>query len=237
MTPLSSETLDSLARVTTATITSQLFKRGIRNAYIRGPKAVNPAEARMVGEAYTLRFIPLREDLADATVLNDPSYPQRKAVEAAPPGSVLAIDCRGLADTGVLGDILATRLRVRGVAGVVADGAVRDLAEFATIGMPVFCLGGAAPQSLTSHFAADVQCPIACGGTAIIPGDVIAADGDGAVVIPRQLAAEVARDGLEQELLEQFVKSRIEAGAAIPGTYPPNVETIAAFQAWRKSRE
>jgi regulator of RNase E activity RraA len=163
--------------------------------------------------------------------LADPEYPQRKAIEVAPVGSVLVMDCRGIADTGVIGDILATRLEVRAVAGVVADGCVRDADELKTMALPVFCLGGAAPSSITSHYAADIQLPIACGGVAVIPGDIIVGDGDGVVVIPRAKAVEIAKAAAHREDVAGFVKDRIADGAALPGNYPPSPQTMQAFEA------
>ncbi len=236
MTDIDDNTLELLRHVSTATITTRLGKLGIRNVFMRGPRPINPSLPRLVGEAYTLRYIPMREDLTVEEVLADPKYPQRKAIESTPPGAVLVMDCRGVPDTGVLGDILATRLQVRGVAGVVADGPVRDVAEFTEMALPVFCLGGAAPASLTSHHAADLQQPIGCGGVAVIPGDIIVGDEDGVVVIPRALAGEIATEGGEQELMEAFIKSRIEAGARIPGTYPPNDATRRSFDKWKQSQ-
>ncbi len=235
MTEIATEVIETLKNTPTASLTTELKSRGLINIYLRGPKAIANEGAPMVGEAFTLRYIPMREDLATSDVLGDPEYPQRKAIEAAPPGSVLVMDCRGVSDTGVLGDILATRLSVRGVAGVVADGCVRDIDELSGMNLPIFCLGGSAPSSLTSHFAVDLETPIACGGVAILPGDIIVGDGDGVVVIPRNLAAEIASSALHREKLEGFVKSRIAAGAALPGNYPPNEETLAEFEQSKKN--
>ena len=231
--PLAEETLGRLKEISTATASLQLLKRGIRNCYITGPKPLDMAVSRFVAEAYTLRFIPMREDLSDPAVLGDREYAARKAFEDIPAGQALVIDARGEQRAGTLGDILVARLKVRGAAAVVSDGPVRDAAEVARIGLPVFCTGGAAPASLNQHFGADLQRPIACGGVAVFPGDVLLGNEDGVVVIPRALADEVARDGLEQERLEVFLKSRIEAGAPIFGTYPPSEETLAAYRVWR----
>jgi len=235
--PLAAETLARLGEVSTATVTMQLLKRGLRNVYMRGPKPFRPEQPRLVGEAYTLRFIPMREDLSRVEVLGEPDYAPRKVIEATPPGQILVIDARGERAAGTVGDILVARLKERGVAGIVTDGAVRDGADVAAIDFPIFCTGTAAPASLNLHFGADHDCPIGCGGVAVLPGDVIVGDGDGVVVVPRALADEIAADGFEQELLESFLKSRIEAGHPVIGTYPPNEETRRAYEAWRRARE
>ncbi len=153
----------------------------------------------------------------------------------SPPGMALVIDARGETGAGVIGDILAARLQERGVAAVVSDGPVRDAAEVAAGALPVFCAGAAAPASLNVHFGADLQCPIACGGVAVIPGDVLVGDSDGVVVIPAALAAAVAQDGAEQEQLEDFLKQRVAAGHPTIGTYPPNPETLQAYEEWKTS--
>ena len=183
-----------------------------------------------------MRSIPMREDLSTLEVLADPEYPQRKAIEACPPGQVLVCDCRGEQRAGALGDILITRLMVRGVAAFVADGPMRDAAAVAAIEFPTFCTGSAAPASLAAHFAVAVQDPIACGGVAVFPGDVLVGDPDGVCVIPRGIADEVARSAGEQELMEEFILERIRSGAPVPGTYPPNEATLAAFETWRSDR-
>lgn len=234
--PLAAETLAKLRDISTATASMQLLKRGIRNVFMAGPRPLRPETPRLVGEAYTLRFIPMREDLSRIEVLGDPEYAPRKVIEATPQGEVLVIDGRGVSTAGTVGDILVARLKERGVAGLVTDGAVRDGAEVAHIDFPVFCVGSAAPASLNEHFGADHDCPIGCGGVAVMPGDVIVADDDGVVVIPRAFADGVAADGFEQELLEGFLKSRIESGHPVVGTYPPNEETRRAYDDWRRRR-
>ncbi len=227
--------LRQLAAVSTATVTMQLLKRGLRNCFIRGAVPLNTAHCRFAAEAYTLRFIPMREDLSQVEVLADPEYPPRKAIEDITPGLALVIDARGDPGAGVIGDILAARLQERGVAAVVSDGPVRDAAKVAGGLLPVFCAGSAAPASLNVHFGADLQCPIACGGVAVIPGDVLLGDSDGVVVIPAALAAAVARDGVEQEQLEDFLKQRVADGHPTIGTYPPNPETLRAYEDWKHS--
>ena len=235
--PLSENTLEQLRAVSVATVTMQLLKRGLRHTFIQGSRALNPRHARFAAEAYTLRTVPMREDLSTPEVLADPQYPQRKAVEACPPGQVLVCDCRGVQSAGALGDILITRLMVRGVGAFVTDGPMRDAAAVTALAFPTFCTGSAAPASLAAHIAVAVQDPIACGGVAVFPGDVLVGDSDGVCVIPRALADDVARDAGEQELLEEFILERVRDGAPVPGTYPPNEATLAAFEAWRRDRE
>ena len=234
---LADTTLERLRAVSVATVTMQLLKRGLRHAFIQGPRPLNPQHARFAAEAYTLRTIPMREDLSTLEVLADPEYPQRKAIEACPPGHVLVCDCRGEQRAGALGDILITRLMVRGVAAFVTDGPMRDAAAVTAIEFPTFCTGSAAPASLAAHYAAAVQDPIACGGVAVFPGDVLVGDPDGVCVIPRGIADDVARDAGEQELMEEFILKRVQDGAPVPGTYPPNEATRAAFEAWRRDRK
>lgn len=224
--------VEQLKACSTATLTMQLLKRGFRNQFIVGVAALNPHAASFVGVAYTLRNIPAREDLSRPEVQADPRYPQRLAIEEAPAGSVLVMDCRGDRRAGMAGGILATRLMQRGVVAMVADAPMRDSPELEKMGFPIFCTGAAAPASLTFHLAVDVQRPIACGGVAVFPGDVLVGDGDGVVVIPRHLASEVAGDGWEQERLERFVQMAVAQGRSIVGLYPANDETRAAYRQW-----
>ncbi|WP_175945856.1 ribonuclease activity regulator RraA [Caballeronia sp. BCC1704] len=236
---ISDETLDSLRHVSTATLTTQLFKRGLRNVFLQGvAPLVKPAKGatNLVGPAFTLRNIPAREDIDHVGVFQDPDHPQRKAVESAPPGSVLVQDCRGDRTVASTGSILTTRLKVRGVAGMVSDGCVRDSGTIGEIGLPLFCAGASAPLNLAKHHAVDMNVPIACGGVAVYPGDIVVGDVDGVVIVPRHMAEQVAKDAAEQELLEEFVTTRVEAGALLRGTYPPNEETLAAYAEWRKTR-
>ncbi len=232
-------TVEKLASVSTATLTMQLYKRGLRSCFIAGVRALNqsdPAAARFAGPAFTLRFIPAREDMTRLDVLANPDYPQRKAIETVPTGHILVADCRGDARAGTIGDILATRLRVRGCAGLVTDGAVRDAGALAAMSWPVFCAGAAAPASIALHHAADSQVPIACGGAAVYPGDIVAGDADGVVVVPRALAGDVAEAAVDQERMEAYLEERIAAGADLIGTYPPNEQMLAEYQAWAASR-
>jgi regulator of RNase E activity RraA len=234
---LALETLARLKQASTATLTTQLFKRGLRNVCIRNVRRLSRAGANLVGEAFTLRYIPAREDLDQVSVFENPEHPQRKAIETVPAGQVLVMDCRGETRAASAGNILVTRLRVRGAAGVVTDGCLRDSMEIAAQDFPVFAAGAAAPLNLACHHAVDLNQPIACGGVAVYPGDVMVGDGEGVVVLPRHLADEVARDAAEQELLEIFLLQEIEQGRALPGTYPPNAETLERYREWRGRRD
>jgi regulator of RNase E activity RraA len=233
---VSEDTLAPLRRVSTATITTQLFKRGLRYQYLQGVKPLTRYGANLVGPAFTLRNIPCREDLDTVAVFTNPDHPQRKAIEVTPPGHVLVVDCRGDPRAASAGQILITRLKVRGVAGFVSDGGVRDAGPIMGMDFPVFCAGPAAPLNLAIHHAIEFNVPIGCGGAAVYPGDVMVGDADGVAVIPRQLVEEIARDSAEQEELEEFVLTRIEGGAPLPGTYPPNAATQEAYAAYRRAK-
>ncbi len=229
---MDAQTKSDLERISVATVSMQLLKRGFRNVSMRGVRPLNTPTMPIVGEAYTLRFIPGREDLSTPQILGDPDYAPRRAIEEATPGAVLVIDGRGRADIAVLGDILVERLKVRGVSGMVSDGGVRDFEETLKSELPLYAAGPAAPASVTGLAGGDLQTPIGCGGVAVIPGDIIKADGDGVIVIPRALAAEVARDGVEQERYETFAKMKVSGGRPVPGTYPPNDATKAEYAEW-----
>src|SRR5579875_2135489 len=213
MEDLAPETLERLRTVSTATLTTQMFKRGFRNVFMQGVRRLGHKGANMVGPAFTLRYIPAREDLDQLSVFADPEHPQRKAIETTPPGHVLVMDCRGDARAASGGQILMTRLQVRGVAGMVTDAGVRDSGPIAEMEMPVYCAGPSAPLNLVHHHAVETGVPIGCGGVAVYPGDIIVGDADGVVVIPRALVDEVARDAAEQEELEEFIVQRIANGA------------------------
>jgi regulator of RNase E activity RraA len=234
--PVEPTVLEWLSRASTATITTQLFQRGLRNLFLNGLKPMNPEHCRFVGEAVTLRNIPMREDLDRLEVFRDPEHPQRKAVEMVGPGQVLVMDCRGDLRGASGGNILITRLRLRGAAGLVSDGSVRDSPEISRNPFPVFAAGQSANLNLVVHHAVDINVPIGCAGVPVFPGDIIVGDEEGVVVVPRHLAAEVARPAAEQEDLERFVLEKIEAGAALPGTYPPNERTLAEFEEWKRRR-
>lgn len=230
--PPAAAVLDALKSISTATLSTQLLKRGLRNHYLVGVRPLNAAHAAFAAPAFTLRYIPAREDVAVPELWGDREYPQRKAIETMPAGWALVVDARGDMRAGAAGDILIRRLQIRGAAAVVTDGALRDTAPLAAMDLPVFCAGAAAPASVVSLFAADIQVPIGCAGAAVFPGDVVVGDADGVVVVPRAFAEELARDGAEQERFERFVHSRIEQGRSHFGLYPANQETLAEYRGW-----
>jgi len=234
--PIAPQVFEALRRASTATITTQLFQRGLRNLFLNGLAPLNPAHCRFVGEAFTLRHIPMREDLDRLEAFRDPEHPQRKAIELVGPGQVLVMDCRGDVRGASGGNILITRLRVRGAAALVSDGAVRDSPEVAENPFPVFVAGRSANLNLVVHHAVDLNVPIACAGVPVFPGDILVGDAEGVVVVPRHLAAEIAQPAADQEDLERFVLEKVEGGAALPGTYPPNEQTLAEYEAWRANR-
>jgi regulator of RNase E activity RraA len=224
------ETISVLKKVSTATVSTQLFRRGLRNAYLAGVRPLGAGACRMVGEAFTLRYIPGREDLDVLSAFDDYDHPQRLAVESAPAGSVLVMDCRGQTRAASLGHILATRLQVRGVSGVVTDGAVRDSAGIRSMTMPVFAAAAAATTNLAQHHAVEMQVPIGCSEVSVYPGDIMVGDEDGVICVPRSIAAEVAQDALRQEHLEEFILSKVAAGSPLRGTYPPDSATRREYQ-------
>ena len=230
---MSPDTRDVLRRVTTATLQMQLMKRGIRRCVMHGVRALDAQGAgRVVGPAYTLRFVPLREDRDPLARLGASDNPARRAIEDCPEGHVLVMDARGVAHCGTMGDILAMRLEVRGVAGVVTDGGVRDADAVREVGLPVFCAGPAAPATPTEHIPADRQVPVACGGVAVFPGDVLVGDGDGVIVIPEALVEEVAAGAAEQEGIEDFILELVRAGRPVIGTYPPTDAVREEYARW-----
>ena len=222
----------TLGRLSSATLSSVLLKKGLRNVFMRGPRPLLPGQPRCCGPAFTLRFVPAREDLATPAALSSPTS-TRAAIEAMPAGSVAVVDAMGITDAGIFGDILCARMHKRGVAGLVSDGAVRDLAGVLATGLPVWCQGSAAPPSYAGLTFVAWQQPIGCGGVAVLPGDMVVADGDGAVVIPAALVAEVVAAASEQERLEAWILRQVEAGAALPGLYPPNAANQARYAADR----
>jgi regulator of RNase E activity RraA len=234
---LSASTRDKLKTVSSATICTALFKRGFRNQYIQDVRPLNPAAGPMVGEAFTLRYIPAREDLNPITVFQDRSHPQRKAVEECPPGAVFVIDSRKDARAASAGSILVTRLMVRGVAGVVTDGGFRDSPEIAQMAIPAYHNRPAAPTNLTVHQALDINVPVACGDAPVWPGDVIVGDAEGVVVIPAHLADEIAAEAVEMTAFEDFVTEEVQKGRSILGLYPPTDERARQdFAVWRKAK-
>ncbi|NJO38502.1 MAG: ribonuclease activity regulator RraA [Rhizobiales bacterium] len=215
-----------------------MFKRGLRNQFIQGVALVTPRAGMMIGEAFTLRNIPAREDLDGPGMFTGRDHPQRRAIEECPAGAVLAIDCRKDARSGALGDILVTRLADRGVAGVVTDGGMRDVVPMAEFTIPVYAAGASPPASFHAHHAVDLQVPIACGDVAVFPGDILVGDREGVVVVPRHLAGEIARDSAEQERMENWVLKEVRKGQSIFGLYPPDDDNRKRYEAERStSRE
>ena len=222
--------LRALRATTTGTIHTILLKKGIRRTWMNGPSPIFQAEERIVGPAFTLRFVPAREDLATPESWSSPRS-TRAAIEEMPEGAVCVIDAMSVTDAGVFGDILCARMHKRGVAALVTDGVVRDGAGVEGTGLPVWCAGVAAPASVAGMTFVGWQEPIGCGGTAVFPNDIIVADGDGAVVIPAAFVEEVAKAGPEQERLEAWIMKEVERGVPLPGLYPPNAETTARYEA------
>tara|TARA_R110001592_G_scaffold15442_4_gene67339 strand:+ start:54482 stop:55186 length:705 start_codon:yes stop_codon:yes gene_type:complete len=221
---------NTLAGVATATLTTVMLKRGLRTTWLAGTKPYAAAETRIVGPAFTMRYIPAREDLATPAAWTSPTS-TRAAIEEMPAGCVCVIDARGIDTAGVAGDILVGRMRMRGVAGLVTDGVMRDSDGVKATGMPIWCAGTAAPAAIHAMAFVGWQEPIGCGGTAVFPGDIIVADADGAVVVPQDIAEDVAKTAVEQEKLEAWIVGEIEKGRALPGLYPPNEETLARYHA------
>ena len=235
MTKLSDATRNKLKTISTATVATALFKRGFRTQFIQDVHPLSPDQPTLVGEAFTLRYMPAREDLNPITVFNDRAHPQRKAVEECPPGAVFVIDSRKDARAASAGGILVSRLMVRGVAGVVTDGGFRDSPEIARLAIPAYHQRPSAPTNLTLHQALDINQPIGCGDVAVWPGDVMVGDGEGVVVIPAAIADEVAAEAVEMTAFEDFVTERVLAGQSILGLYPPTDEQSRLdFAAWRQ---
>jgi regulator of RNase E activity RraA len=230
--------LDQFRHVSTATLTTALFKRGLRNTFLQDVHPVAPKPENMVGLAYTLRYIPAREDLNPLSVFEDPAHPQRAAVENCPKGHVLIMDSRGDARAASAGDILVTRLMVRGCAGVVTDGGFRDSPSIGALDFPAYHQRPSAPTNLIRHQAIEANVPIGCGGVPVFPGDVIVGDREGVVVIPAAIAGEIAAEATAMTMFEKFVGERVREGQSIIGLYPPtDPASVEAFEAWKASRK
>ena len=228
---MNDNTRKRLMGVSTATLTTVLFKRGLKNTFLQKLVVAGAAKTNMVGQAYTLRYIPAREDLDSIDAFNDRRHPQRVAIEECPAGHVLVMDSRNDPSAASAGGLLLARLLKRGVAGVVTDGGFRDTPEIASMAICAYHQRPSAPTNLIKHHAADVQLPIACGGVAVYPDDIIVVDDDGAVLIPAALIEAVLELAVEQERLEAWIMNEVEAGAALPGLYPPNAENKARYEA------
>jgi regulator of RNase E activity RraA len=230
---------DILTKVTTATITTILLKKGLRNVWMRGTLPLcsggTPGQVRVVGPAFTMRFVPAREDLATPASWTSPTS-TRAAIEAMPEGCVTVVDAMGVKDAGIAGDILCMRMKMRGVAGLVTDGVMRDVDGVLATGLPVFCRGAAAPAAVTAMIFAGWQEPVGCGGVAVFPDDIVVADSDGAVLIPAAYLDHVLAEAPEQERLEGWIMDEVRRGVELPGLYPMNDDTKARYAAWKAAQ-
>jgi len=232
---LAPDIVDLARHISTATLTSQLQKRGFSNSFMHGVLPLRP-DLRLAGPAFTLRNIPAREDLEPPGETDNTTSKQRLAVESVGPGDVLVIDARGDARAATLGDILAARIMRRGAAGIVTDGAFRDTPSIRTLDLATYAQGQSPYVSTRIHHPQDINVPIGCGGVAVLPGDLIVGDGEGVVVVPRAVAAEVVQASFEQDEREKFIMGRILGGASILGVYPPDTDTLRAYEAWKQSQ-
>ena len=233
--PLAPAAIQALKAVSTGTLTTVLLKKGLRNVWLRGTRPLAPGQERAVGRAFTLRFVPAREDLATPASWGSP-ISTRAAIEAMPAGCIAVVGAMGTTDAGIFGDILCARMAKLGVAALVTDGVVRDISGVLGTGLPVWCQGTAAPPSVAGLTFVGWQEPIDCGGVAVFPNDVIVVDQDGAVLIPAALLDDVIAAATEQEQLENWIMGEVERGVKLPGLYPPNEENKAKYEAWKKSR-
>ncbi len=236
--PAPAETLAQLKTISSGTLTTQLFKRGLRQNFLVGLKPLNPLRANFVGEAFTMRLIPAREDIdvyQTLTPYSNPDNLQWEGVDQIQKDQVLVIDARNEVRAGTCGSILVAHMQAKGCAAIVTDGALRDGVEIAGLDFPAYARQITATSRLSYHRVADLQVPISCADVAVYPGDILVGDGNGVTVIPRHMAADIARDGAEQDAMENYLMLRIQAGDKLYGTYPPSDQTRADFQAWRKA--
>jgi regulator of RNase E activity RraA len=234
---LNPQTRDKLKAVSTATLATALYKRGFRSQFVQDVQPLSPLKESMVGEAFTLRYMPAREDLNRLEVFRDRAHPQRKAVEECPPGAVMVMDSRKDPRAASAGGILVSRLMARGVSGVVTDGGFRDSAEIAALSFPAFHQRPSAPTNLTLHQAIDINVPVGCGDAPVFPGDVVVGDNDGVLILPAHLADELAAEATEMTAYEDFVTEEVRNGRSILGLYPATDErSLADFAAWRKEK-
>lgn len=232
---VSNKTIDRLHRVSVATLATALFKRGLRNQVIKNVRPLAPKGKNMVGPAFTLRYMPAREDRNQLIEFQNPKHPQRHAIETCPPGHVLVMDSRQNASAASAGDILITRLMVRGVAGVVTDGGFRDAMQIAKLDIPAYHQQPSSPTNLTCHEAIEINCPIGCGEAPVFPGDIAVGDNDSVIILPIDLADEIADEAVEMTAYEDFVVEQVRAGESIIGIYPAtNEEVLRRFSEWRK---
>ncbi len=225
----------ALKGVSTGTITTVLLKKGLRNVWMRGTRPIRTGQPRLLGHAFTLRFVPSREDLATPASWSNPIY-TRSAIEAMPAGCIAVADAMGVTDAGIFGDILCARMAKRNVAGLVTDGVMRDMYGVLGTGLPVWCQGTAAPASVAALTFINWNEPIGCGGVAVFPDDLIMVDDDGAVVIPKAMIEEVAAVAHEQEQMEEWIMGEVNSGKSLPGLYPPNAENKARYDAWKATQ-
>lgn len=230
--PLTADAIATLQGVSTATLTTVLLKKGLRNVWMRGTRPIRPGQGRIVGPAFTLRFVPAREDLATPASWASP-ISTRAAIEAMPAGCIAVAGAMGVQDAGIFGDILAARMAFRGVAGLVTDGVMRDAAGVLGTDLPVWCSGIAAPPSVAGLTFVGWQEPIGCGGVAVFPDDVVVVDDDGAVLIPAAMLDQVLAEAPEQERMEAWIMEEVARGVPLPGLYPMNDETKARYAAYK----
>ncbi|MDF2998669.1 MAG: ribonuclease regulator RraA [Xanthobacteraceae bacterium] len=231
--PLDSRAIETLKAISTATITTILLKKGLRNVWMRGTRPIRPGQPRLVGPAFTLRFVPAREDLATPASWSNP-ISTRAAIEAMPEGCITVVDAMGVTDAGIFGDILCARMAKRGVTALITDGVMRDVAGVLSTGLPIWCQGAAAPPSVGGLTFVAWQQPIGCGGVAVFPDDIVVVDDDGAVLIPQAYLDQVLAEAPEQERMEAWIMNEVEQGAQLPGLYPMNAETKARYEASKK---
>ncbi|HJV63261.1 MAG TPA: ribonuclease activity regulator RraA [Albitalea sp.] len=231
--PLEPHKIETLRGISTATLTTVLLKKGLRNVWMRGTRPLRPGQPRLVGRAFTLRFVPAREDLATPASWASP-ISTRAAIEAMPPGVIAVVGAMGVVDAGIFGDILCARMARRQVAALVSDGVVRDVEGVLGTGLPVWCQGAASPPSVAGLTFVGWQEPIGCGGVAVFPNDVVVVDADGAVLVPAALLDEVIEACVEQERLEGWIMQQVQAGEALPGLYPPNEANKARYEAFKR---
>lgn len=234
--PLKPETKAKLEQVSVATLATALFKRGLRRQVIQDVHPIKAKDRNMVGPAFTLRYMPAREDRNQLSEFRNPKHPQRHAIETCPPGHVMVMDSRKDAQQASAGDILITRLMVRGGAGVVTDGGFRDAMKIADLDIPVYHQRPASPTNLTNNEAIDINVPIGCGDAPVFPGDIVVGDADSVIIIPAHLADEIAQEAVEMTAYEDFVSEQVLAGATIIGLYPATKdENLEKFAQWRKA--
>jgi regulator of RNase E activity RraA len=226
---LAEATLEVFRHASTASVATLLYKRGLRTNFVQGVRRLGGDRPNMVGPAFTLRYVPAREDLNGLEVFQDPEHPQRVAVETVPKGHVLVMDCRGDASAASAGGILAKRLEYRGCSGIVTDGGLRDTREIARMSLAAYCAAPSAPTNLTKHHAIDINVPIGCGTAPVFPGDLVVGDADGVIIVPLHMADEIAEELVQMEAFEAYVLEEVTKGASIIGLYPPNAATRARF--------